>query len=149
MRPPVGRTVVELVPVRLQVSLASRVNYKLGQALGTREPLAHNLTGTILVQDKGSDMFNGSWLGVPSRSAVDQAGIDAGDVDGKGGIAFEVDGRVLVGVCVEVEVDVAEGVAVVGHVEVDGCPLLVFGLALVVLLMCVRDGEKERLLCTL
>ena len=138
MSPSISRTVVELIPVRLQVSLASRVDHKLGQTLGTREPLAHNLTGTILVQDKGSDMFNGSWLGVPSRSAVDQAGIDAGDVDGEGGLAFEVDGRVLVGVDVEVEVDVAEGVAVVGYVEVNGCPLLVLGLALVVLLVC--DG---------
>ena len=138
MRTPVRRSVVELIPVRLQVSLASRVNHKLGQTLGAGEPLAHNLTSTILVQDKGSDVFNGSWFVVPSRTAVDQAGIDAGDVDGKGGLAFEVDGRVLVGVCVEVEVDVAEGVAVVGYVEVDGCPLLVFGLALVVLLMCVN-----------
>lgn len=140
---PIGRAVVELIPVRLQVSLASRVDDELCNALLTREPVADNLTSTILVQDEGSDVFSGSWLVVPSGSAVDQLRINTGDVDGEGGFAFEADGWVLGFVGVDVEVYVTERVAVIGNVEVDGCPLLIISLALAMMLVCAWFWSSE------
>lgn len=126
-------TVVQLIPVNLQVSRASGVNVELGNiAFWAREPFAHDFAGAARGQDVGIVVLYDGGLVVPGGTPVDQLRIDAGYVDGEWSYAFEAEGSVLGRAFVDYESETAYVCSFyVRHIEVDSRPAFVATGALV------------------
>lgn len=124
-------TVVQLEPVELQVSLASRMNDELcGLLHGTLEPFADYLGCAVRRQSVGIVVFSDGGLIVPGTTAVDQLGFDARDADSHWSVALEGKWGVFEGVDIDEESQAADlDIVNLGDVEVDCCPL--FGVCLV------------------
>ena len=124
-------TVVELKPVELQVSLASRMNDELrGLLHGTLEPFADYLGCAVRRQSVGVVVFGDGRLVVPGTAAVDELGFYARDADSHGCFTLEGKRGVFEGVDVDEESQAADlDLVNLGDVKVDCCPL--FGVCLV------------------
>ena len=125
-------TVVELKPVKLQVSLASRMNDELrGLLHGTLEPFADYLGCAIRRQDVGVVVFGDGRLVVPGTAAVDELGFDARDADSHRCFALKAKWGVLEWVDIDEKAQAADlDLVNLGDVEVDCCPLFVVCLVL-------------------
>jgi len=124
-------TVVQLKPVELQVSLASRMNDELRRLFhGTLEPFADYLGCAVCRQGIGVVVFGDGGLVVPGTAAVDELGFDARDADSHRCFALEGKWSVLEGVDIDEKAQATDfDIVNLGDVEVDCCPL--FGVCLV------------------